>query len=42
MTIPPLLTAAALNIWPTVAVLVGFAAAATILIVLAGSRMLRR
>lgn len=42
MTIPPLLTAVALSIWPTVAVLVGFAAAATILIVLAGSRMLER
>lgn len=42
MTVPPLLTAAALSIWPTVAVLVGVVAAATALVVFAGSRMLRR
>ncbi len=42
MTIPPLLTAAALSVWPTVAVLVGLVALATILVAISGSRMLRR
>jgi MFS family permease len=42
MTVPPLLTAAALSVWPTVAVLVGLSIGALALIVVAGSRMLRR
>jgi MFS family permease len=42
MTVPPLLTAAALSIWPAVAVLVGLSVGASALVVIAGSRMLRR
>lgn len=42
MTIPPLLTAAALTVWPIVAVLVGLVTLAAILVTLSGSRMLRR
>ncbi|WP_258055606.1 hypothetical protein [Streptomyces sp. Ru62] len=42
MTIPPLLTAAALRVWPTVAVLVGLVTLAAILVAISGSRMLRR
>jgi MFS family permease len=41
MTIPPLLTAAALNLWPAVAVLVGLVTLAAILVAVSGSRMLR-
>ncbi|WP_246036605.1 MFS transporter [Sinomonas susongensis] len=42
MTVPPLLTAAALSIWPATAVLVGLTGLATILVAVSGSRMLRR
>ncbi|MDL9979042.1 MFS transporter [Microbacterium sp. ASV49] len=42
MTVPPLLTAAALAVWPAVAVLVGLSALAIVLVVVGGSRMLRR
>jgi MFS family permease len=42
MTVPPLLTAAALSVWPAVAVLVGLVAIATILVSVSGSRMLGR
>jgi MFS family permease len=42
MTVPPLLTAAALSIWPAVAVLVGLSVGAFALVAVAGSRMLRR
>ncbi|GAA2882776.1 putative multi-drug efflux transporter [Actinoplanes cyaneus] len=42
MTVPPLLTAAALRVWPTVAVLVGLVTSAAILVAVSGSRMLRR
>ncbi|WP_377267664.1 MFS transporter [Peterkaempfera sp. SMS 1(5)a] len=42
MTIPPLLTAAALRVWPTVAVLVGLVTLAATLVTVSGSRMLRR
>lgn len=42
MTIPPLLTAAALSVWPAVAVLVGLVTLAAILVAISGSRMLRR
>ncbi|PSL01792.1 fucose permease [Haloactinopolyspora alba] len=42
MTVPPLLTAAALSLWPIGAVVVGLVALAAILVVTSGSRMLRR
>ena len=42
MTVPPLLTAAALQVWPTVAVLVGLVTLAAVLVTISGSRMLRR
>jgi hypothetical protein len=42
MTIPPLLPAVALRVWPTVAVLVGLVTLAAILVAVSGSRMLRR
>ncbi|MCL2516361.1 MAG: MFS transporter [Microbacteriaceae bacterium] len=42
MTVPPLLTAAALSVWPTVTVLVVVMAGAAVLVALAGSRMLGR
>ncbi|MEU2774329.1 MFS transporter [Streptomyces sp. NPDC007162] len=42
MTIPPLLTAGALRVWPTVTVLVGLVTLAAILVAVSGSRMLRR
>jgi len=42
MTVPPLLTAAALSVWPAVGVLVGLAAFAAVLVGVSGSRMLRR
>jgi MFS family permease len=42
MTVPPLLTAAALDVWPVVTVLVGLVALAAALVVVSGSRMLRR
>lgn len=41
MTLPPLLTAAALSVWSAVGVLVGLTLVATALVALAGSRMLR-
>lgn len=40
MTAPPLLTAAALTIWPIVSVLVGLSIGALVLVVVGGSRML--
>lgn len=42
MTIPPLLTAAALRIWPIVSVVVGLVTLAAVLVASSGSRMLRR
>ena len=42
MTIPPLLTAGALKVWPAVTVLVGLVTLAAILVAISGSRMLRR
>lgn len=42
MTVPPLLTAAALRAWPIVDVLVGLVTLAALLVAAAGSRMLRR
>jgi MFS family permease len=42
MTIPPLLAAGALRVWPTVTVLVGLVTLAAILVAIPGSRMLRR
>lgn len=42
MTVPPLLTAAALSVWPTVAVLVGLVTLAAVLVAISGSGMLRR
>lgn len=42
MMVPPLLTAAALSVWPAVAVLIGLSAFAAILVAVSGSRMLRR
>ncbi|MBY8877230.1 MFS transporter [Actinacidiphila acidipaludis] len=42
MTVPPLLTAAALRVWPAVAVLVGLVTLAAVLVAVAGSRMLSR
>ncbi|WP_029151326.1 MFS transporter [Microbacterium indicum] len=41
MTFPPLLTAGALTVWPIVPVLVGLSAAVAVLVVVAGSRLLR-
>ncbi|WP_037569056.1 MFS transporter [Phaeacidiphilus oryzae] len=41
MTIPPLLTAAALTVWPALPVLVSLLAFAALLVLLSGSRMLR-
>ncbi|WP_204912828.1 MFS transporter [Microlunatus spumicola] len=41
MTVPPLLAAAALTVWPVVAVLVGLLALATALVLVSGSRMRR-
>jgi MFS family permease len=42
MTIPPLLTAAALNLWPTVDVLVGVVTCAAALVAISGFQMLGR
>lgn len=42
MTVPPLLTAGALSVWPVVVVVVGLVALTAVLVVAAGSRMLRR
>ncbi|WP_200799372.1 MFS transporter [Williamsia sterculiae] len=42
MTVPPLLTAAALSVWPAVGVLVGISALAIVLVAVSGVRMLRR
>ncbi|MDR6981141.1 MFS family permease [Streptomyces sp. 3330] len=42
MTIPPLLTAAALRVWPTAVVLVSLVTLAAVLVAVSGSRMLRR
>lgn len=41
MTVPPLLTAAALGVWPIVAVVLGLVVFAVALVVISGSRMLR-
>ena len=42
MTLPPLMAAAALSLWPTLDVLLGLTVFAAILVAVAGSRMLRR